>query len=205
VVGDVRHRLDQDELPLVYGLAQEGRRALNVVVRHRDRRDAARLELRAAVREVAPALPVSVQRWTEQIGTLTAYRTPRFQTLVLGTLAFLALTVTGLGVFGVVAYLVASRTQELGLRLAVGASPRALVRLVLGQSLWPVFIGLAVGTVALQGASRFAEVQLHEVDPYDPWTVALAAATVIGAALLAGYLPARRAASVDPAVALRAE
>ncbi len=136
---------------------------------------------------------------------MDTYKNPRFQTLVLTSFAAMALGLTVLGVFGVVATLVSARTREMGIRVAIGATPQSLVHLFLRQTLVPVAAGLALGLLAARWLARLAEAQLFKVDAHDPATLAMAAAAVVGSAFIAAYLPARRAARVDPVVVLRAE
>jgi ABC-type antimicrobial peptide transport system permease subunit len=204
VVADVRQRLDAGDLPRAYGVYAGGG-ILNMVARVRSRNDATLVALKAAVRAVAPESFVTATWWTDSISNITAFRNPRFQTIVLGALGFLALALTALGVFGVVNYLVISRTREMGVRLAVGASPRSLIVFVLKSALTPVLIGIGIGLLATRWISPLAEAQLFEADTRDPYTLALSALVVALATLLGAYLPARRAAAVDPLVALRTE
>jgi ABC-type antimicrobial peptide transport system permease subunit len=125
--------------------------------------------------------------------------------MVFSSLAALALGLTALGIFSVVAYLVASRSREMGVRLAVGASPRSLVALVVRDALTPVAIGLASGLLLVLWGRRLAEAQLFKVDTNDPLMLAAAIATVVTAALVAAYLPALRTTRINPTDVLRAE
>lgn len=143
--------------------------------------------------------------WSDRIDALTPYRQPRFQALVLGGFAALALGLTALGIFAIVALLVASRTREMGVRIALGATPRALVRLVVRQALTPVVIGVVLGGIGVYWVRGFADAQLAGLDTRDPLTLAAAVLVVLAAALLAAWLPARHASRVDPAIVLRAE
>jgi len=121
---------------------------------------------------------------------------------VLGGLAFL-LAVSGL--YGVVAYSVARRTRELGIRIALGAAPRAATRLVLRQGLLLAALGVGVGLVLATAVGAALRGVLYGISPTDPWALAGAAVAVLFVAALASWLPARRAAKVDPMVALRTE
>jgi putative ABC transport system permease protein len=143
--------------------------------------------------------------WSDSIDSLAAYRNPRFQTLVLGAFALLALVLAVMGIFAAVTFVVATRTREMGVRLALGAPPRSLVRLVLRQAVTPVAIGILAGLAATQWLRRVAEAQLFELNTHDPLTLAAAAITVAAAAVVAAYLPARHATRVDPIDALRVE
>ena len=110
-----------------------------------------------------------------------------------------------IGLYGVMAYDVARRTHEIGIRMALGASAREIVRLVLGETLWLVGIGIAIGLGATWGATRWAGSLLFGLQPHDPLTTGLAALVMLAVAAAAGYLPARRAARVGPLVALKYE
>jgi predicted permease len=121
------------------------------------------------------------------------------------TFGLLALALAAVGLYGVVAYMTTQRTAEIGIRMALGADPREVRRLVLRDTLWLVIVGGIIGIpVALAGARLFAS-QLYGVGPNDPLVVLLGLGTISVAALVAGYLPARRAARIDPVIALRAE
>jgi putative ABC transport system permease protein len=104
-----------------------------------------------------------------------------------------------------VSFLVANRTREMGIRLAVGAKPGALVKLMVGQAIVPVLVGLAVGLLSAKSAARLAESRFVKLDTSDPWPLVIAGVVVLAATLLAAFTPARRAARVDPTIVLRAE
>jgi putative ABC transport system permease protein len=206
VVSDVSYHLSERDWPLpAYVIPEDATRALTIVVRTTTRRPSLVVDLRRQVGQFAPGDVVAVDWWADSISAIGEFRNPRFQTLVLGSFAALALGLTAIGVFGVVAFLVASRMRELGIRLAIGADPRAIVRLVLGQALTPVVAGLAIGLAATPGLARLAEQQLFDVQTRDPLTLTAAALIVLAAACVAAYLPARRASRADPTVVLRAE
>jgi predicted permease len=205
IVADVRQSFDADTQRPVYVIPHDSTRAMRIAVRTRARSDSSLAGITRDVSALAPATPVTVQWYTDSIGNLTAIRVPRFQTVVLGSFAALALLLTGTGVFGVVSFLIARRTREMGIRMAIGATPGSLVGLMVRQTLVPVGAGLIGGIAATRWVSRFAEAQLVKVDARDPWLLAAAAATVIVAALLAAYVPARRASRIDPIAVLRAE
>jgi ABC-type antimicrobial peptide transport system permease subunit len=115
------------------------------------------------------------------------------------------LTLAGLGVYGVISYLVSERTHEIGIRLALGAQRRYILGMILRQGLWLAFAGAAIGLVCALIVSRLMAGLLYGVRPADPLTFAGVALLFIGVALLACYIPARRAVRVDPLVALRYE
>lgn len=205
IVRDVRSSLGRESPPPVYVIPTGRTSVMEVLVRMRERRAASLIDVRRALVQSFPASPISTGWWSNSIQGLTAFKNPRFQTLVLTSFAAMALGLTALGVFGVVAFLVASRTREMGIRVAVGASPGSLVGLVVLQTLWPVVVGLLVGLLATRWAAQFAQAQLFNVETDDPMTLALAGGVVLLAALVAAYLPARRASRVDPLIVLRAE
>ena len=120
-------------------------------------------------------------------------------------LGAIGLVLAATGIYGVIAYFVSQRTQEIGVRMALGATSGRVVRLILGQALRPVAVGAVVGVAAALGASRVLSSQLFGVSPTDPLTIAAVVATLIGVALAASAVPARRAAAVDPTRALQAE
>jgi ABC-type antimicrobial peptide transport system permease subunit len=121
------------------------------------------------------------------------------------TFGLLALGMAAVGLYAGVAYTVAQRVPEFGVRAALGAGGPALVRLVLGQGLRTVAAGAAAGAVGAAAAGRLLRARLFGVDPLDPLTLLATAAVLAAAALLASWLPARRVARIDPAAALRAE
>jgi ABC-type antimicrobial peptide transport system permease subunit len=160
--------------------------------------------LSAAVTRVDRDLPLFDMRTMEQrlSGTLA---TSRFNTLLLSLLGAIGLLLAASGIYGVIAYFVSQRTQEIGVRIALGASTGNVVRMILGQALRPVAIGAAIGVVAALAASRVIASQLFGVSRTDPLTIAAVVATLIGVALVASAVPARRAAAVDPTRALQSE
>jgi putative ABC transport system permease protein len=127
----------------------------------------------------------------------------RFQALVLSSFSLAALMLAALGVYGVLAYSVSLRTQEFGIRIALGSSKKALMGLVLGEALYPVLAGLAVGTIAALATTRAIRSLLYETQAADPLAISVSMALLMGAALVAGLLPAYRASNSDPMWALR--
>lgn len=130
---------------------------------------------------------------------------PRFRTMLLGLFGALALALAAAGIFGVIAYSVSCRTRELGIRLALGASPSAIQKMILQEGLRIAGAGLTVGLVAALALTRFLGGQLYGIGATDPDTFASAAILLLVVALAACYVPARRAMRVDPMVALRYE
>ena len=168
--------------------------------------DPARLAagIRGAVRMVDSTQPVSqVRLLPEMVNSSLAPR--RFVVTVLGAFAGMALLMAVIGLYGVIGYAVTQRTQELGVRMALGAQSGEILRLVLGQGMRLAGAGAAIGLLVSLIASRLLRNELFHVSSFDPLTFGLMAAVLIGAALLASYIPARRATRVDPMVALRYE
>jgi putative ABC transport system permease protein len=129
----------------------------------------------------------------------------RFNMLLLALFAGLALALGAVGLYGVLSYLVAQRTHEMGIRMALGASRREVLRLVVRNGLRMTFIGLGIGIVAAVGLTRLLAGLLFGVKPADPLTFGTVSLVLCGVALVACYIPARRATRVDPIVALRYE
>jgi putative ABC transport system permease protein len=179
-------------------------RTLYVVVRTTGDPAALVKPLNAAVTRVDRDLPLFDVRTMEQrlAGSLA---TARFNTLLLSLLGGIGLVLAATGIYGVIAYFVSQRTQEIGVRMALGATPGSVVRLILGQALRPVAIGAVVGVAAALVVSRVLTSQLFGVSRTDPLTIAAVVATLIGVALVASAVPARRAAAVDPTRALQSE
>ncbi len=131
--------------------------------------------------------------------------TPEFEMVVLAAFAIIGLVLAAIGVFGVMAYTVALRTNEIGIRMALGAQPANILQSVLGGVLMLVGIGAAIGLAASFALTRFLASQIWGVSPTDPWTFAAVIGIIAAVGLLACWLPARRAMRVDPMVALRYE
>ena len=129
----------------------------------------------------------------------------RFNTFLLGIFAALALILGMLGIYGVLAGLVASRVREIGIRMAIGATPAQIGGLVLTQSMAPVAVGLVAGLAASLALGRFLESLLFHVQAHDPLTLGLALTAVLAVSPLAVWVPLRRATRVDCTVALREE
>jgi putative ABC transport system permease protein len=158
--------------------------------------------LRAAVRTIGPEQPIDRIRTLDEVrsGVLD---TPRLTATLLLLFASLALVVTATGIAGVIAFSVGQRRQEFGIRMALGARPGSVLRMVLRQGMRQVIIGLAIGIAVALAISRLWASLLYEVSPTDPPTF-LAVALILGAvAAIACLVPARRATTVDPMIALR--
>jgi ABC-type antimicrobial peptide transport system permease subunit len=162
--------------------------------------------LEPLLREVAVAAgpPVVIDRIRHGSDWLSdRVATPRQRTVLLGLMGGLGLVLTLVGIFGTTAYAVGRRTQEIGVRMALGAQPRQVVAAVLFDSLWPTLTGIVVGLGAATLATRVIASFLFNTEPTDPGTFAAAAVLMALAAALAAWIPARRAALVDPVEALR--
>jgi putative ABC transport system permease protein len=159
---------------------------------------------REAVAELDPRLPLVEPRTMHQVLGRSVAR-PRMMADLLGGFGLIALLLASVGVYGVMAYTVSLRTREIGIRMALGARAGQVLRLVLAQSLRPVILGVSVGVVAALAGTRLLASQLFGISPADPVSYAAVALLLGGAAALACWIPARRAARVDPARALRIE
>ena len=131
--------------------------------------------------------------------------TPRRRTVLLGLLGGFGLLLTLIGVFGMTAYAVARRTQEIGVRMAFGATAGNVIRAMVADAAWPVAIGIAAGVAGSWYATQLISTFLYEMTPTDPPTFAAAATMLAVAAFVAVWIPARRAARIDPVRSLRVE
>jgi putative ABC transport system permease protein len=206
VLSDLRHdgpaRLPQPELYVP--AAQIPAREMNLVVRTTSSPAGMLPTLRAEVQRLDPDQPVFDQRTMRDVFDLVV-GTHRLALRLLGALGGLALALAAVGIYGVLVQLVAERTREIGIRVALGSDPPAVQRLVLRQGMVPVAWGLMVGLLAGLGLTRALASQLVGVSSAEPLTLVTVALLLATVALAACYLPARRATSVDPMVALRAE
>jgi putative ABC transport system permease protein len=160
--------------------------------------------VRAAVRSIDPNQPISDVRLLDRI--VSESIAPQRVTMALAALfSVLALVLVGTGLYGVIAHSVAQRTQEIGIRIALGARGGQVLRLVVRQAMALVAIGFAIGAAGALAATRLLASLLFEVGPRDPATIAAVSILLAAVALAASWLPARRAAQVDPAVALRSQ
>ena len=160
--------------------------------------------LRAAISSVDPRVVLSELQPMEQI-VAGATAPSRFPLLLLGAFAVVALALAAVGVYGVMSYTVSRRTHEIGIRVALGATPREVLRLVIGEGMTVAVAGSAAGLVGALLLTRFMSTMLYGVGAMDPLTFALVALVLCGVALVATYVPARRAAHIDPLVALRSD
>jgi putative ABC transport system permease protein len=160
--------------------------------------------LRGMVGDLDPNLPIFRVRTMEQIAA-DAVAQPRVYLLLLSLFAIVAVLLAALGIYGVLMHTVAQRTREIGIRLALGANRREVVSLIVRQAVLLAVAGLAVGLVLAFGTTRLMTSLLFQVTPSDATTYALVAAGLLGVAILASYLPARRASRIDPVRALKYE
>jgi putative ABC transport system permease protein len=161
-------------------------------------------DLRAIMKRIDPLVPVYlVGPLQDRIATTLEQR--RFTTLLLSSFAALALFLAAIGIYGVLSYTVSQRTQEIGIRMALGGKPSQVLGLILGYGLRLAVVGTVVGVGGAFAISRLLRSLLFGVTPTDAATYALAPMVLIAMALLASYIPAARATRIDPVVALRYE
>jgi predicted permease len=208
VVGDVRHEglaIEwKPELYLPFAQLPYPNRVMTLVVRTLGEP----LGLAPAVRNVVsttdPDLPLYRVETLEQIVDASVGE-PRFRAMLLSALAVVALILASIGLYGVMSHLVGQRTREFGIRAAVGARREDLMLMVLGRSLALVLVGLVLGLLGAAGLQGYVRSLLYGIAPYDPLIFSAVPVLLIVVALLASYLPARRAAAIDPILALRSE
>jgi predicted permease len=212
IVGDVRHNgitaqvKEKFYVPHAqWSVATQGT-SRSLVLTVRTPEDPARLvdAIRGEVRAMDPTVPLADVRTMEEVLAATT-ATPRFAGSVLGTFAAIALLLAAVGVYGVLSYVVARRTREIGVRMALGAEPGAVRRMVLRQGLTWGATGAAAGVVLALLGARLLRSIVYGISPTDPATFAGVLGTLLVVALLAAALPARRATRVDPMACLKAE
>jgi putative ABC transport system permease protein len=204
VIADVRQEgLREAAAPqLMAPLVHLPRRGVQFIVRGAGDMTALGGTVRRVVSEVSPALPVSEYAPLDALVSQSVAR-PRFYTAVLSIFAASALLLAAVGLFGVLSYTVLQRSREIGVRLALGAERGQVIRMILGSALRLVGLGLAIGVAGAIVSGRVFESQLYGVGRSDVLTFATVAALLLLTALAAGFLPARRASSLDPGVVLR--
>jgi putative ABC transport system permease protein len=206
IVGDVRDdSLGQDPRPMVYvPYTQAPFWGANVVVKSTLSPSSVAATIRQEVQKMDKDLPVTdVAMMSDALEASVAQ--PRFRTFLLGLFAAMALVLAATGIFGVISYSVSRRTNEIGIRVALGASRSTILRMILRETLTLTFVGMAVGIPCALAASRLLGHMLFGVSANDPATLAVVALVLAVVASLAGFVPARRAMRVDPIVALRYE
>jgi predicted permease len=207
VVGDVRQRNPaippQPECYMPYRQHSYNNATLNIVARTIGDPTALATTVRRVAAEISPEVPLSFTTMEAQVSK--GVEDPRFRALLFATFAAFAVCLAMAGVYGVMAYGVQQRSKEIGLRMALGASKGSVLRLILRQGLVLTGVGLTVGLAAAAAATRLLEKVLFEVRPVDAQVYLGVVLLLTFVALLAGYLPARRAALLDPAEVLKPE
>ena len=160
--------------------------------------------VRHEVRELDPTLAIADVRLMQQIAGASV-SAPRFTLFLVALFAALAITLAAIGTYGVISYSVNQRMHEFGMRVALGAQPWDVLRLVLGQGMKLTLGGVAIGLVCALALARLLSTLLYQVNPVDPFTFSVVGLLALAIAVLACYLPARRATQADPAITLRAE
>jgi putative ABC transport system permease protein len=205
VVGDVRDATLRDaaEPEIYYPISQSPSNMLVLCVRSKN--DPLNLisALRSRIWSVDKNLPIEAQTMDELIRTSVAQ--PRFGTALLNAFGVLGVILALVGIYGVVSYAVSLRTREIGVRVALGAKPGDVLNLVIGHGLRLAGFGIAIGLVATLVLTKFMASLLFGIRAYDPLTFIVAPVLLAGVAIMACYIPARRAMRVDPMVALRYE
>ncbi len=208
VVKDVKYRsLREQERPMYYRPFQQpgtSRGQMTLVVRTTGDPLSLAAALQREARALDPAMPLfTAETLAAQLDASLAQE--RLVAALSSVFSLLALLLACIGLYGVLAYDVARRTHEIGIRMALGASSGRIVQLVLRETLWLMSIGVVIGLGTALAATRWVKSLLFGLEPHDPLTMGLAVLTLLVVAAVAGYLPARRAAKVDPLVALRHE
>ncbi|HEX5004470.1 MAG TPA: ABC transporter permease [Gemmatimonadales bacterium] len=178
-------------------------RSMNLVVRTAGDPAAAAPMLAEAVHRLDPQLPLEWHTMEERLSSSIADR--RFTMVVLASFALVALLLAGLGIYGVVSYTVAQRGREIGIRIALGAEPSRVQRLVQGGAMAVIGIGIVAGGAGAVAGTRLMRTLLYGVEPGDPVSFALAVGSLVAVGFLASWVPARRSAGIDPVRAIQAE
>ena len=206
IVGDVRTRkiAEPDDVELYRPWAQQSFSFLSIDVRSNFSVDAVTKLVRSALATVDPGLAVALPQSMSAIVEQAVGQT-RLMMWLLEIFAGVALLLASIGIYGAVAYTVEQRTGEIGVRMALGAQTRDVLRLVVSQGMKPVVSGLALGIIATFALGRLIAAQLYQVSAHDPLLLGGATVLLMAIALMACLLPARRATNVDPITALRSE
>lgn len=208
VVGDVKITgLDEAVKPvLYYSFRQNSSTFSNLVARTNNDPNALASSIRNEIRNLEPDVAIlNVRTMEEMISQTPASFMRRFPALLISIFAGVALLLASIGIYGVVSYSVSQQTHYIGVRMALGARPSDILKMVLKQGLWLALLGVAIGALAAFGLMRLLRTLLYEVSSNDVGTFAFVTGALFVVALLACYLPARRATKVDPLVALRYE
>src|SRR5262245_33670039 len=206
VVGDINYSgLDAPPEPVVYlPFRQATTNNQYVAIRTSTNPRSFERAVRAVVADLDKDLPLVNLRTMDELMT-EAVAPPRFRTILVSLFAVVGLLLAAIGIYGVMAYAVTERTHELGVRIALGADRGTVLRIVLGEAAWLAACGVGLGVAGALGATRLIQTLLFGVTPTDALTFAAIAMLLTATALLASYIPARRATRVDPMVALRYE
>jgi putative ABC transport system permease protein len=206
VVGTIKHgSLDESPRAAMYiPVDQYPPPDMNVVIRSSGNPLQLAAALRDEVRSLDSNQAISTVRSMDDVVSGSVAQ-PRFASQILGLFAVLALVLAAVGLYGLIAYTVTQRTHEIGIRMALGAEPRDVLKLVLGQGLKLALVGAAMGIAGALALTRLMQGLLFQVSPTDPVTFISVTALLTIVALAASYLPARRAMRVDPMIALRYE
>jgi len=165
--------------------------------------DAVARWIRSETAAIDPTVPVTIEGMTTRVGKLA--QRPRFTAVLLSLFACMGVLLAGIGIYGVVGFLVAQQTREIGIRIALGATPRNVLTMVLLAMVRWTVAGAALGLLGAWLSSRFLDSLLFEVRAHDPFLLSSALFVLLAVAFLAALIPARRAMRVDPMVALRYE
>jgi putative ABC transport system permease protein len=204
VVGNIKSSLDGPVRQTIFiPRTQRPGRGITLFVRTQQDPMLLATSVTGIVHSMEPEAPVDV-RTLEDVVSSTIAR-PRAISVLVAVFALIALTLAAVGVYGVMAYSVSQRTQEIGVRMALGASTESVFRLVLGQALRLVGIGVVAGLIAASALTRLLETLLYEIEPLDPWTFGVTAFVLFLVATFASYVPARRGMHIAPVDALRAK
>jgi len=193
---------EKGEAQLYLPILQDAQMSLYFVARTSGDPDALLPAIRAAVRDQDPRLPVAKLTTGDDL-TRKFLARDRFNVLLFTVFGLVALVLAGVGMYGVLASLVAQRTREIGIRLALGGHPAGVIRQLVGEGLGLATVGLAIGLASAALLSQTIRTLLFQVEPTDLVSYAAIAAIVLGVSLAASYLPARRAARIDPVETLR--
>jgi putative ABC transport system permease protein len=207
VVGDTKHLSLTEEPRSIFYTPQPqppSFHGMTLVIRGDADRVALVSAIRHEIRQMDPTIALHNARTIEEI-LGRAVAEPRFRSVLLGLFAAVALGLALMGVYGVIVYLVTQRTREIGIRMALGAGRRAVVRMIVRQALTPVLWGLAAGVVLAGFSTQVLSTLLYGVSPSDPLTLAIVPIGVFAVALAAAVIPALRASRVDPISAMRGE
>jgi putative ABC transport system permease protein len=202
VVGNVKSTLDgPDRQTIFVPRTQRPGGGLTLFVRTQQDPLLLATSVTGIIHAMEAEAPVEIRTLDEVVGRTIAR--PRAISVLLGVFALVALALAAVGVYGVMAYSVRQRTQEIGVRMALGATATSVFRLVIGEALRLVLVGVVAGLLAASALTRLLERLLYQVEPLDPWTFAVTALVLLVVATIASFVPARRGMRMAPVDALR--